>query len=485
MLLAAALAGCGGSNPFQVSSDASGDLSVVGRQGPTPFIAYLDVSGANVGSLDSVTYQIQRKPGSVSKPVQASYSFAALQARNDVTETGLTIPVFGLYADTQNQATLHLVFTDGSSRDVQVKITTPAYEDPDGVYDHPTIVQARAAGSSLGYDFVALKSTRASVVVIDTDGTVRWIGTGTPSAATIFTDNGFVVGSPTSQQIERLELDGTVTSSQVDDPSVVEFTHNIDPGKTGLLAEFDTTTEFDATAEEITPTGSVLMTWSLGDLLSKYMSSHGDDPTAFVRPGTDWFHINATTYDPRDDSLIVSSRENFVIKLDYATGEPIWILGDPTKYWYTFPSLRAKALTLADGGFYPIGQHSTSITSDGLLMVFNDGTPSVNQPTGAPAGQSRSYAVVSAYDIDPVAMTAQEVWRYEHQPDLDSTYCSSAYQTGSSYLVDYALASNGTNLRLIGLNQNREVVFDMAFATSGCQTSWNSIPIPFDNLQFE
>jgi len=85
----------------------------------------------------------------------------------------------------------------------------------------------------------------------------------------------------------------------------------------------------------------------------------------------------------------------------------------------------------------------------------------------------------------PVAMTAQEVWRYEHQPDLDSTYCSSAYQTGSSYLVDYALASNGTNLRLIGLNQNREVVFDMAFATSGCQTSWNSISIPFDNLQFE
>ena len=142
-LLAAALAGCGGSNPFQVSSDASGDLSVVGRQGPTPFIAYLDVSGANVGSLDSVTYQIQPRSGSASKPVQVSYSFAALQARNDVTETTLTIPVFGLYADTQNQATLHLVFTDGSSRDVQAKITTPSYEDPDGIYDHPTILQAR------------------------------------------------------------------------------------------------------------------------------------------------------------------------------------------------------------------------------------------------------------------------------------------------------------------------------------------------------
>ena len=44
---------------------------------------------------------------------------------------------------------------------------------------------------------------------------------------------------------------------------------------------------------------------------------------------------------------MVSSRENFVMKLDYHTGNIIWILWDPSKYWYTFPSLRAKALTLA------------------------------------------------------------------------------------------------------------------------------------------
>ena len=78
----------------------------------------------------------------------------------------------------------------------------------------------------------------------------------------------------------------------------------------------------------------------------------------FVRPGVDWFHNNSAIYDPSDDSIIVSSRENFVIKLDHKTGQIIWIFGDPTKYWYTFPSLRAKALTLAPGGLYPIGQHA-------------------------------------------------------------------------------------------------------------------------------
>lgn len=485
MLLLAMLAGCAPSPPFQFSSDAIGPISVAGRPGSMPFISFLDLSGTDLGKLLSVDYTVAPRAGSVSRPVSVRYLVTALQQQGGASAAGLTVPVFGLYAGSMNQVTLQLQFTDGSTQTVHAQITTVPYEDPEGVYDHPTILQARTAGTALGFDFFALKPTRASVVVIDTDGAVRWAGTGTPSAATIFTDNGFVVGDPSSGKLQRLGLDGTITSSQVSDPAVVQFTHNIDPGKVGLLAEFDTTSELDATVEEITPAGNVLRTWSLGDLLAAYMSSHGDDPTAFVRPGTDWFHLNAATYDPRDDSLIVSSRENFVIKIDYATGEPIWILGDPTKYWATFPSLRAKALTLADGGLYPIGQHATSITSDGLLMVFNDGTASVNQPTGAPAGASRSNAVVSAYSIDPLSMTANEVWRFDHQPPLDSQYCSSVYQTGDSLLVNYAMVG-GATVRILGLDADRQVVFDLAYAeTGGCQTSWNAVPVPFDRLRFE
>jgi hypothetical protein len=485
LLLLAALAGCAPS-PFQVSSNASGSISVAGRPGPTPFIAYLDLSDPSLGDVTSVAYTIQPRAGSVSKPVHVSYTLAALERRGDVSETSLTVPLFGLYAGFVNQATVELQSSDGSSREVQVQVTTEAYQDPERVYDHPAILQPRAPGAPLGFDFLALKSIRASVVVVDTDGAVRWVGTGTASSATIFTDNGFVVGSPSSKNVQRLELDGSLTTSMVEDSAIAGFSHNIDPGKVGLLAEFDVIGDLDATVEEITAGGDVVGSWELGELLSTYMASHGDDPTVFVRPGKDWFHLNAATYDPRDDSLIVSSRENFVMKIDYTTGDLIWLLGDPTKYWYGFPSLRAKALTLAEGGFYPIGQHATSITSDGLLMVFNDGTPSVNQPSGAPAGESRSYAVVSAYQIDPEQMTAQEVWRFEHQPELDSDFCSSAYQVGQSLLVNYARASGGSTVRLLGLDSDRQTVFDFAYANpTGCDTSWNAVPVPFEDLQFE
>jgi hypothetical protein len=220
-------------------------------------------------------------------------------------------------------------------------------------------------------------------------------------------------------------------------------------------------------------------------LLADYMNSQGDDAGAFVRPTVDWFHNNAATYDPSDDSLIVSSRENFVIKIDYATGAPIWILGDPTKYWYTFPSLRAKALTLVDGGLYPIGQHATSITSDGFLMVFNDGLGSFGMPPGEPPGQSRSYSTVSAYSIDPATMTAQEVWDFDHDQTIFSPICSSAYEASEkSILIDYATADDDTKARILGLDANHSVVFDFEYASPNpCSTAWNAVPIPLDNLQ--
>ncbi|RPH70228.1 MAG: hypothetical protein EHM78_12250 [Myxococcaceae bacterium] len=483
----AALAlGCGGSSAFQVSSAGGSGVAVTGTPGPTPFIGFLHLTGQTLAALDSVLWTVQPKAGSASKPVSARYAYAALQRRGWVSETSVTVPVFGLYAGAENQVSVELQATDGSRQDLAVRITTDPYEDPEGVYDHPTILQPRPAGSALGFDFLALKPMRASVVVVDTDGQVRWVGTSTPSAATIFTGNGFVVGSPTSTQVARLELDGEVTGAQVADGSLVQFTHNIDPGKVGVLAEFDAQGEVDATVAETDAAGTLLAGWKLGDLLAAYMAEAGDDPSLFVRPGTDWFHLNAATYDPRDDSLIVSSRENFVMKIDYATGHLIWILGDPTKYWAQFPSLRARALTLVGGGLYPIGQHATSITSDGLLMLFNDGTPSVNQPRGAPAGQALSTSAVSAYEIDPVAMTAREVWRFEHQPALSSAYCSSAYEAGQSLLVNYAQADNGSTVRVLGLDGSRQVVFDLAYRnTAACDTSWNAAPVPFDQLRFD
>jgi hypothetical protein len=292
-----------------------------------------------------------------------------------------------------------------------------------------------------------------------------------------------------------LRLDGTLTQDPLPESAYTNFNHDIADGKQGLLAEVDAASagvasiesnviELQHSSSNSNNEVSVPHSWDLAAILSAYMSSEGDDAAAFVRPGVDWFHSNSAIYDSSDDSIIVSSRENFVMKLDYETGAIIWILGDPTKYWYTFPSLRAKALTLAPGGLYPIGQHALSITADGLLMLFNDGTGSVNEPPGAPAGETRYFSAVSAYSIDAQARSATEVWDYDAGRQIFSAICSSAYEAGDqSLLIDYAFAHNGTQALLVGLDPHHNTVFEFAYPTSGCDTAWNARPVALDDLQ--
>ncbi len=472
----------------QTSDAAVGSM----RQGATPFIQFVQLSGTSLARLAAIRFTIAAKPGTVSKPVEVTYAIAALQRRGYVAPGTVTLPVFGLYAGAQNEVSVQLQFDDDSWQALPVSIATAAYVDPNGIYDRPTILQPRAPGTALGFDFFFMKSALGTPVVLDSDGEIRWIGPGTASSfSSAFEDGGFVVGAQDSTKLSRIELDGSTSEVALIAPAFTNFHHNIDPGKFGLLVDLDAVDQngvpsVESNLAEITGAGVVLQRWDMAALLGDYMRSQGDDPSAFIRPGVDWFHMNGATYDPRDDSLIVSSRENFLIKIDYATGRVIWILGDPTKYWFTFPSLRARALTLDADGFYPIGQHAPSITSDGQVMVFNDGFGSLNQPAGQPAGASRMFSAVSVYSIDEASSTAHETRRFDDDQSILSIICSSAYEAADrSILVDYAFATGGTQARLVGLDPAQQVVFDFEFATTGCNTSWNAQPVEFDHLAVE
>jgi arylsulfate sulfotransferase len=457
---------------------------------PSPFISFVHLDDFDLAGVKGVQYTIEPKPGSVSKPVHVAYSISALAARGYVLHGLLTVPVFGLYAGYDNQVSVQMEEETGGPISLEVTIPTPAYVDPSGIYSQPNIVTPRAPGSTLGFDFIFIKSGIGSPVILDTDGEIRWAAPGISSSiSSTFNGDEFIIGDPGQPTIHRLRLDGNLENAGLPSSTYTDFNHNIDSGKEGFLAEADAASGGVASIQSnvIEFANSNLISipnhWDLGAILSAYMSSHGDDAAAFVRPGVDWFHSNSAIYDPRDDSVIVSSRENFVIKLDYRTGAIVWILGDPTKYWYTFPSLRAKAVTLAPGGLYPIGQHALSITPTGLLMLFNDGLGSVNQPAGAPSGETRTYSAVSAYSIDEQSMTARNMWNYRAHMAIYSPICSSAYQTADrSLLIDYAVADNATHALLVGLDSNHRVAFEFEYPTSGCNTSWNARPIALDDL---
>ena len=82
-----------------------------------------------------------------------------------------------------------------------------------------------------------------------------------------------------------------------------------------------------------------------------------------------WTTYPRLTRNPDSVEGQLLSRENFVIAVDYETGDIKWILGDTTKQWAEFPSLTSLALNLGANTLPPIGQHAVSITRDDRLMV--------------------------------------------------------------------------------------------------------------------
>jgi hypothetical protein len=491
--------GCGGGSAGLSSAEGhtqaqQSDISIDGSQaGVTPFLASVRFIGQSVPQLKSVAFVIAPKPNSVSQAVNVTWSTTVLSSRGYLSNYLINLPVFGLYPNYQNQLTFQLTFQDGSTQQLNYEITTQPYTDPTGVYANPTVIKARAPGSTLGFNFFILKSLLGSPVIVDTDGQLRWVVPAVGTEAVYFGDGQFVTGSQTVPGVTGIQLDSTQSALPTDlpQPLLLSFTHNIDPGPKGLLAEFNGYDDLgggvDDIVSEIAPFSGQppFQTYDMAEILRSYMLQNGDDPSAFVRPGTDWFHLNASTYDPSDNTVIVSSRENFLIKLNYLTHDIVWIFGDPTKYWYTFPSLRAKALILDAGGDYPIGQHAVSVTSDGYVMVFNDGQASVNQPPGESAGLQRAYSEVNAYSVNADSMTAHQVWNFNYGQSLFAAYCGSSYEApGKSYLVDFATANGGAVARLVGLDSNLNVAFDFQYQSPyECAAAWNAIPVPFENLQ--
>ena len=466
--------------------------------GPTPFLSKLSLTASNTTVLKSIQFTITPKPGSLTRSLSGTYVNYYLVDRGfENPQTGeINLPVYGLYAGYGNTVTLTYRFMDGSSRQANTTIATAAFDDQGCGYNNPTRFVPRTNSAHLSYDYIFDSSACGtfSPVILDSDGALRWVST-LPTMSALFAASTFfdnAIYATQGSRLFRIELDDGSVSVLADysNLGVVHLHHNIDRGKTGLLIEPDTTTYYESTILEVdSSNGSVLKTFNMANIISAAMIAGGDDPSQFVYPSpTDWFHNNGAAYNRADDSLIVSSRENFVICLDYETKAIKWILGDPAKKWYQFfPSLRRYALTLAPGSLPPIGQHAPSITFDQHVMVFDNG---FNSGFSSP-GRARTYSGPRQYKLDLNARVATEVWNFEMDQSIFSIICGSCYEDAPfNYLIDYAfvhgslVATGIGHAQLLGLARPVRRFSTISTRISPCVTAYNSIPIHLENTKF-
>src|SRR5205823_10057648 len=123
--------------------------------GVTPFIAYVNLTASDTTVLKSIQFSIDRKPGSVTRPISATYAnFYLIDRGFENQQTGeITLPVYGLYDGYANLVTLTYRFFDGSSSQANITIGTPSYDDTCG-YKSPLVVQPRNNSTTLSYDYI-------------------------------------------------------------------------------------------------------------------------------------------------------------------------------------------------------------------------------------------------------------------------------------------------------------------------------------------
>ena len=483
-------------------ANQAGDTTItIASQTPgvTPFINKVTLNVSDPAALRQIRFVVRPKPGSVTRPLSALYPTAYLASRGyvDTDAKQVTVPVFGLYDGYENTVRLTYYFVDGSTKAASTIISTAAFDDA-CQFNTPVVRQARTNTRALSYDYMLAASACSlhSPTVLDTDGAVRWVGTASNRQyQTAFYRNGIYIADGT--RLLRMEFDGTVSViADYASAGVIGFHHNIDRGKQGLILDVNTQDYIASVHLEVDrKTGEILKKWNLAEIISAAMTAGGDDPSGFVRKANgrydfqayeDWAHDNAVAYRASDNSIIISSRENFVICIDYDTSAIKWILGDNTKQWYGYPSLRKFALLPTAGTIAPVGQHSVSVTKDDNLLLFDNGQQSAHH---VPRGPNRTYSAPRKYSLDLAARTATEIWNYPRNQSIRSRFRSSVYEDAkNNYLVTYARAENpngSLRAELVGLTPDGQQVFDYSYPTdTNYNEAYRAFPLHWESIAF-
>jgi hypothetical protein len=497
MLPLAACGGQGGSQSpttIQTVDDLPGDppppppfdpdFALTYLLNPVAYAVETEVTLPGAEDVEHVEFEVHTKPGGNSDDVKVTLRRAYLDRIGAIAaaQGKVRFAIFGLYAGYANEVTVRVKWTHGAEAEKELVIVT----GPAAFQGIPTTLVVESVEPALDASFLMIQSF-GTCTIVDIDGEVRWQHLEPPESVfpSIFTPTGPILASTSSGSILRYDWLGRFEHAEMDDPRCHGSHHNLAWGKTGILNTIEYTDENDlrrglTVLAETTAEGQVLRTWDFDTVFTSTILAAGEGPNGFVTFGVNWFHMNSAIYDPSDDSVIASSRENFVVKADHQTGAIKWILGSPQKSWFTDYPASLRPLALHVIGDAPIGQHSLSVTPDGRhLMLFNNGLGNLMLPD---VGDSRTYSKVSIYEIDDAARTATEVWSYDHAQSVFSPICSSAYPTaGGNVLVTYS-SPQDMDAFIEVVNPAKSVRFRAHIEAGDCGRGYSTQEVPFTNL---
>ncbi|MCP4125130.1 MAG: aryl-sulfate sulfotransferase [Bacteroidetes bacterium] len=413
--------------------------------GYAPLSALLEMTLFAAANVDNMSVTVKGK----------SSSQGDLEKTYDVAGTDVEVPVLGLYADHTNTVKISFYNSDMAFiADTALSLTTaalpvgaPSVTTADVInssQDINTMLLVSYAGGD--HDFPSVVDVPFMPFIMDKFADIRWyVDYGThPDLANLRFGHGFerlqngnlYFGDQATHKIYEIDMLGYVVNTW-DLPVNYEFHHEVWEKSNGnfIIAIDNTTlTTIEDWMIEIDRSGNVVREWDFNQSLQndRYVMEDGIQPGPIER---DWLHQNGQTWDDNDNSLVITAREQGLIKVT-ASNQVVWIAA-PHRNWgmngagqdlndYLLTPLDANNDPITDTSVlngwtnhpdfeWPWYLHAPLVTPEGTFMVFDN-------------GGSRNYVVPDAvdaysraveYEIDADSMTIKQKFQYGKEQGFD------------------------------------------------------------------
>lgn len=351
------------------------------------------------------------------------------------TNTEHILPIYGLYADYDNQVILSL--SNGETH--SITITT----EPIPVGMGHRAIYINTADDYLGDNLMFLTpSLNSHPVAYDHNGEIRWYLTQDFNFDIKRAKNGNILyGSPRfvhapyhTAGVCEMTIAGKILK-EYRIPGGYHHDHFEMPDGNLLILTQDLNS---GTLEDMCVlvdrnNGEILKTWDYKDILPVDVAGSGS------RTDHDWFHNNSIWYDEKTDSIVLSGRhQDAIVCFDFQSGELKWIIGDPEgwpqemvdRYFFT-------PIGDVDNFDWQYEQHAAVVLPDGDIMCFDNGHWRSKNPEHYKKNRD-NFSRGVRYHIDTEAMTIEQVWQYgkERKAEFFSPYISNVeYYRDNYYLV--------------------------------------------------
>ena len=401
----------------------------------------------------------------------------------DDYETDHSIPVLGLYPDTENEVTVTLTDESGNSMEKTVTIKTGTLAKSIATID---VKEADTQKMDLGdseLTFVIPSTKRA--YAFDANGDVRWHSTRYNSHIFKELTNGNLLyltkesnDADTYNVLLETDYLGKIyhrydfsSSSAANDTGKSEGEMTVIhhdgielPSGNFLLTVNDGSNYIEDTMIELNrETGEIEKTIDLKDILPEAFYEDYDS-TSREDGKVDWFHQNSVEYDEADNSIIISGRhQDTIMKIDYDTSEIKWIMGDSSGWPESYQKYFLKGDVKASGG-----QHAAIVLSDQdendetTDILYYDNNISV---TRGDEETSEKYSEARQVRINDAEMTIEEVWTFGEALGKDyytKIIGSARYLSNTgNRLVNFGYRDEGQTSSIMEVTEEGETVLNV------------------------